>query len=122
MFGFWTQTVLAELASLVGRAEDSGRSLTRHQVIGAVQRLLARVDDVEGVVLFVDDADLADEATVDVLLQLAVASVPSMFVVLAYREERSPQALDRGIGALARTSRVLTLDHRAARRTTRPRR
>ena len=84
-----TQTVLAELASLVGRAEESGRSLTRHQVIGAAQRLLARVDDTDGVVLFVDDADLADEATIDVLLQLAAASVQSLLVVLAYRAERS---------------------------------
>ena len=108
--GSSTQTVLAELSSFAGRAADSGRSLTRHQVVGAVQRLLARVDDTEGVVLFVDDADLADEATIDVLLQLAVASVPSVLVVLAYREERSPQALDRGIGSLVRTSRVLTLD------------
>ncbi len=107
---FRTQTVLAELASLDGRAEHSDRSLTRHQVVGAVQRLLARVDDIEGVVLFVDDADLADEATIDVLLQLAAATTRSMLVVLAYRGERSLKALDRGIGCLARTRRALTLD------------
>jgi DNA-binding SARP family transcriptional activator len=108
--GFRTQMVLAELASLVGRAEDSGRSLTRHQVVGAVQRLLDGGHDTEGVVLVVDDADLVDEATLDVLLQLAVGSAGSMLVVLAYRPERSPQALDRVVGSLARTGRVLTLD------------
>ena len=100
--------MLSELASLVGRAEESGRSLTRHQVIGAMQRLLARIDDTDGVVLFVDDADLADEATIDVLLQLAGASVQSVLVVLAHRAERSIEVIERGSGSLARTSRVLS--------------
>ncbi len=108
--GSRTQTVLAELASLLERAEDSSRSLTRHQVIGAVQRLLARVDDTAGVVLVIDDADLADDATIDVLLQLAASPGWSRLVVLAYRAERSPEPLDRALGSLARTGRVLPLD------------
>ncbi len=105
-----TQSVLAELTSLSGRADDGRRSLTRHQVIAAAQRLLAQLRDVPGVVFLVDDADLADEATIDVLLQLATVSSRRLLVVFAYRAERTPRALDGGVGYLARAGRTLTLD------------
>jgi DNA-binding SARP family transcriptional activator len=79
--------------------------LTRHQVIGAFRRLLLAAG--EGpVVLIVDDAHLADEATLDVLPHLG----DGILVVLAYRPEAAPLALTRGVARLDRAGRATTLD------------
>ena len=104
------QATLAELTPLVARRELPAKSLTRHQVVGAVRRLLVAVAGEDGVALVVDDVDAADEATLDVLGQLVAREVPSTTLVLAHRTERWPQALDRTVASFARTGRVLTLE------------
>ena len=85
------------------------RALTRHQVLGAVQRLLAACG--RGVLLVVDDAHLADEATIDACVQLARACAgPPCLVVLAYRREAAQPVLVRQVGVLERAERVVEVD------------
>ena len=80
---------------MVSRSEPATQVLTRQRVLGAVRRVVGAVTEAEGVALVFDDVDAADEATVDVLVQLAAARFPALLVVLAYRAERAPPALDR---------------------------
>jgi DNA-binding SARP family transcriptional activator len=98
------RSVLAELTPLAAPAEPLGRPLTRHEVIGAVRRLLLAGD--APVVLAVDDAHLADEATIDTLLHLGTQIV----VLVAYRPEQAPQVLSRGVARLVRGGRAVELD------------
>ena len=66
-------------------------------MIGAFRRLLLAAGDGAPVVLFVDDAHLADEATIDVLDHLGSAG-GTLLAVLAYRPEAAPEAADPRIG------------------------
>ena len=108
--GAAARATLGELTSVVAQSDSSGGSFTRHQLVGAVRQLLGAVRDAAGVAIVVDDIDVADEATVDVLVQLATRATPALLVVLAYRAERSPAALDLGVAALARRGQVMSLD------------
>ncbi len=85
------RSVLSELASPPG-VDGATRSLTRQQVTGAVCSILEQVRQDNGVAMVVDDADLADEAAIDVLMQLATAATPRTVVVFAYRAERASVA------------------------------
>jgi DNA-binding SARP family transcriptional activator/tetratricopeptide (TPR) repeat protein len=80
--------------------------LTRHRVIGAFRRLLLAAAGDGPIALIVDDAHLADEATLDVLPHLGAP----VLVVLAYRAEAAPPSLARGVARLARAGRVTELD------------
>src|SRR6185312_17471335 len=60
-----------------------------------------------GVLLVVDDAHLADEATVEACEQLARADV---LVALAYRSEAAPRALARAVAGLDRAGRCTTIE------------
>ena len=108
--GSAARSALAELTTLVRRPEPTPRSVTRHQMIGALRRLLCVVGDTEGVVVVLDDADAADEATIDVLLRLATPAPWAMLVVLAYRAERSSEALGRRVASLAPAGRIESID------------
>jgi tetratricopeptide (TPR) repeat protein len=79
-------------------------------VIGAVHRLLT-ARDATGVLLVLDDAHLADDATVDACLHLAHAGgrVP-VLVLLAFRPESARQALTRAAAALDRAGRTAEID------------
>lgn len=101
------RAVLAELSSPDAPQEQP---LTRHQVIGAVRRLLLAAGDGAPVALVVDDAHLADEATIDVLHHLGAASGTPLLAVLAYRPEPAPEALTRGIARLALADRAVEID------------
>ncbi len=102
------RSTLAELTRPPG-ADPRKRGLTRHLVLGAVRRLLTACGS--GVLLVVDDAHLADEATVDACVQLARASAgPPCLVVLAYRREAAGPGLVRQVGVLERADRVVEVD------------
>jgi DNA-binding SARP family transcriptional activator/tetratricopeptide (TPR) repeat protein len=104
------RTVLAELTSSAGPTASQEMPLTRHGVIGAIRRLLVAAGDGAPVALIVDDAHLADEATIDALHHLASAGGAPLLPVLAYRPESAPEALTRGVARLARAGRAVEID------------
>ena len=106
-----TRSVLAELTMLAAPAPPLTGPLGRQQVIGAMRRLLVAAADAGVIVVVVDDAHLADDATTDVLLQLAgVSRAGRIVVVLSYRPERAGQVLARGVGRLDRAGAVVIID------------
>ena len=104
------RAVLAELTSLAAPTEPLEGPLARHQVIGALRRLLQAAAGGAAVALVLDDAHLADEATIDVLHHLGSAAGTPVLVVLAYRPESAPEALTRGVGRLARAGKAIEID------------
>ncbi|MHB8691301.1 MAG: ATP-binding protein, partial [Solirubrobacteraceae bacterium] len=104
------RSVLAELTPVAGPATALERALTRHEVIGAFRRLLVAAGDGAPVVLIVDDAHLADEATIDLLLHLGSLGGSPILAVLAYRPEPSREALIRGVQRLARGGKAVEID------------
>jgi len=105
-----SRSVLAELTSLA-RARPRAEGLTRHMVIGAIRRLLAVCSEGRGVMLVLDDAHLADDATAEACAHLARSgSGPSFLLVLAYRPETARPALLRGVAGLDRAGRSIGID------------
>ena len=104
------RSVLAELTAVAAPAAPLEGPLTRHQVIGAFRRLLLAAGDDAGVVLVVDDAHLADAATIEVLLHLGSTRGTPCVTVLAYRPEPSSELLTRGVARLARGGKALEID------------
>jgi DNA-binding SARP family transcriptional activator len=104
------RSVLAELSAVAGPAARLERPLTRHEVIGAFRRLLLAASDGAPVAVIVDDAHLADEATIDLLLHLGSLRGSAVLAVLAYRPEPSRAALVRGVQRLARGGSAVELD------------
>ncbi len=104
------RSVLAELTSVAGPAHALGRPLTRHEVIGAFRRLLLAASDGAPVAVIVDDAHLADEATIDLLMHLGSLGGGAVLAVLAYRPEPSREALIRGVQRLARGGNAVEID------------
>jgi DNA-binding SARP family transcriptional activator/tetratricopeptide (TPR) repeat protein len=96
-----------------GNAPEPPGPVSRHQVVGALTTLLRACADGAPTLLLLDDAQDADEATVDALLTLA-SSVPDVFVVLAYRpgaaSTASGDVLVTGVGRLHRQGRAALLD------------
>jgi DNA-binding SARP family transcriptional activator len=108
--GSRARSVLAELTSLAAPAAPLDSPLTRHRMIGAFRRLLLAAGDGAAVALVVDDAHLADEATIDVLHHLGSAGGTPVLAVLAYRPEPAPEALTRGVSRLARGGKAVEID------------
>jgi DNA-binding SARP family transcriptional activator len=108
--GTRARSVLAELTALAAPAAPLESPLTRHRVIGAFRRLLLAAGDGAAVALVVDDAHLADEATIDVLHHLGSAGGTPVLAVLAYRPEPAPEALTRGVARLARGGKAVEID------------
>ena len=104
------RSVLAELTSLAAPAAPLDSPLTRHRMIGAFRRLLLAAGDGAAVALVVDDAHLADEATIDVLQHLGSAGGTPVLAVLAYRPEPAPEVLTRGVARLARGGKAVEID------------
>lgn len=106
-----TRSVLAGLTPLAGPARPPADGLRRHMVIGAVHRLLGAAAGERGVLLVVDDAHLADDATADACAHLARTHGPHpLLVVLAYRPEVARAALARGVGRLEQAGCCATVD------------
>lgn len=86
----------------------SGPSLTRHQLLGVVRRLVAAVD--RPVVLIVDDAHHADESSLGVLALLTGPAPGSCSVVLCHHADVAPRPLQRAVTAAARRGPLDTID------------
>jgi tetratricopeptide (TPR) repeat protein len=84
--------------------------LTRHKVIGALRRLLLAAGNGAPVALVVDDAHLADEATIDVLNHIGSSSGTPILPVLAYRPAPAPDTLTRGVNRLVRGGKAIEID------------
>jgi DNA-binding SARP family transcriptional activator len=103
------RAVLAKLTSAQPPSPAEG-ALTRHRVIGALRRLIFAAGRGQTVVVLVDDAHLADEATIDVLQHLTSPAGTPILIVLAYRAESAPHGLNRALARLARANRVAEID------------
>ena len=103
-----SRSVLAELTPMVPSSDTREGALTRHQVVGAMRRLLdASAGDA---LMIVDDAQLADEATLDVLFHLPAVGVAPFLTVLAYRPAPASETMLREVARLDRAGRVTNLD------------
>jgi DNA-binding SARP family transcriptional activator/tetratricopeptide (TPR) repeat protein len=106
-----TRSILRELTPLAGPGQPPRSGLTRHMVIGAFRRLVTACRNVVGVMLLIDDAHLADDATAEACTHLVRAgSGLPLVVVLAYRPELARPTLAEGIAGWARAGRSLELD------------
>jgi DNA-binding SARP family transcriptional activator/tetratricopeptide (TPR) repeat protein len=105
------RSVLAELTLLAAPATPGKGGLTRHSVIGAARRLIMACQAATGVMLIIDDAHHADDATTEACVHLARAGGGLPFLaVLAYRPEAARQALTRGVAGLDRAGRSARID------------
>jgi DNA-binding SARP family transcriptional activator/tetratricopeptide (TPR) repeat protein len=107
--GQQARAVLAMLSAQAGPADALPGPLGRHQVVGAVRRLLLAASPGADILLQIDDAHLADDADVDVLVQLASAAAP-LCILLAVRPPPAGSALARGIARLQRAGLVQVME------------
>ncbi len=106
-----TRSILAALTPLAQPAPPLEAALTRHQVVAALQRVLAPTGPSPPTLLWVDDAHLLDQATAGALHQLVAASGDQpLMVLLACRSEWIRTSLPAGILALARADRTRSLE------------
>ncbi|MEP7280935.1 MAG: AAA family ATPase [Rubrivivax sp.] len=103
------RSVLAQLSPLAAPAAELPGPLGRHQVIGALRRLLLAASGGAQVMVLVDDAHLLDDADVDVLMHL-IASGPPVCVVLATRPPVPGSALGRGVSRLLGSGAMQALE------------
>ena len=105
------RSVLAGLTLLAAPATPRQGGLTRHSVIGATRRLIMACQGAAGVMLIIDDAHHADDATTEACVHLARAGGGLPFLaVLAYRPEAARQVLARGVADLDRAGRSAGID------------
>ena len=102
-----TRSVLAQLTPIAGPAPAPTGTLTRHQVIASLRRLLGG----EPTVILAEDADRCDEATADVLHQLIAGSAGPLVLIAASRTDRPRARPAGGLTELQRDacSRTVTL-------------
>jgi DNA-binding SARP family transcriptional activator len=103
------RTVLAQLSALAAPATEPLGPLGRHQVVGALRRLLLAAAPGSPVLLVVDDAHRLGDADVDVLAQLAVGGAPVCLLV-ATRALAPATALAQATARLQRAGVVHVLD------------
>jgi DNA-binding SARP family transcriptional activator/tetratricopeptide (TPR) repeat protein len=103
------RAVLALLSPLASPTDESQGPLGRHQVVGAIRRLLLAIAPDTDVLLQVDDAHLIDDADVEVLVQLAMAGGP-LCLLIATRPVAATTALARGVSRLQRAGVLRPLD------------
>ena len=107
--GARARTVLALLSPLAAPADEPLGPLGRHQVVGAVRRLLLAAAPETNILLQVDDAHLIDDADVEVLVQLAMAGGP-LCLLIAARPVAAASALARGVSRLQRAGVLRPLE------------
>lgn len=103
------RNVLALITPLATPGDPLAGPLGRHQVVGAIRRLLVASAAGADLMLQVDDAHLADDADVDVLLQLAMTGAP-VCVLISARPPAATSALGRGTARLQRAGAVQVMD------------
>jgi len=101
--------VLALLTPLAAPAPPLPGPLGRHQVVGAVRRLLLAASGGAELLLQVDDAHLADDADADALMQLAVTG-GALGLLLCLRPVGADSALGRGLARLQAAGALQLLD------------
>ena len=107
--GASARKVLALLSPLAAPADPLPGPLGRHQVIGAIRRLLVAAAAGGDLLLQIDDAHLAGDADIDVLLQLAMAGSP-VCVLISARPLAAGTTLARGISRLHGASALQVMD------------
>ena len=100
--------VLAAMSANAGDAKPLALPLGRHQVVGAVRRLLLATADDKPVLVIVDDAHSADDASLETLMQLA-AGGPPIFVLLACRPTLPP-LLERHVSRMLRAAQLEAIE------------
>jgi len=103
------RAVLSALSPSLRPTSGLQGPLGRHQVIGALRRVLLAASRGAPVVVQVDDAHLIDEADADVLLQLAVTGRP-VSVMLALRPPAAGASLARGMSRAIGGGHLLAID------------
>ncbi len=103
------RTVLALLSPLASPANVPLGPLGRHQVVGAIRRLLLASATSTDILLLIDDAHLIGDADVEVLVQLAVAGA-ALSLLIAARPTTPAAALARGVMRLQRAGTLQALD------------
>jgi len=103
------RSVVALLTPLAAPAPEPEGPLGRHQVIGAIRRLLLAASSGRDVMLLIDDAQWIDDAEADVLMHLASAG-PPLFLVLAMRPSSAGSELARGVARLAAAGTLRIID------------
>jgi DNA-binding SARP family transcriptional activator/tetratricopeptide (TPR) repeat protein len=103
------RNVLGLLTPLAAPSQPLPGPLGRHQVVGAIRRLLVASTAGDDVLLQIDDGHLADDADVDVLMQVAMGGAP-VCLLLAVRPVAADSALARGIARLEMAGALKVLD------------
>ena len=103
------RSVLALLSPQAGPADTLPGPLGRHQVVGAIHRLLQAAAPDRTALLQIDDAHLADDADVDVMTQLATTGA-GLCVLLATRPPAAGTALARALSRLQRSGVLQVLE------------
>lgn len=103
------RSVLAAISPLATPASALPGPLGRHQVIGAMRRLLLAASAGGDSMVLIDDAHLIEDADVDVLMHLCVAG-PPVCVVLAMRPPAPGSALGRGVSRLVGSGVMQAVD------------
>ena len=107
--GAQARAVLALVSPLAAPADPLPGPLGRHQVVGAVRRLLTAAAPGRQILLQVDDAHLVDDADLDVLAQLT-ASGAGLCVLLLTRPPATGTAWARVLGRLQRSGVLQVVD------------
>ncbi|MEO6205617.1 MAG: ATP-binding protein, partial [Mycobacteriales bacterium] len=105
-----TRAVLHRVIPIPGPVLPLELPVTRHQLVGAMQRLTEAAGRSRGVVLLVDDVERCDEATLEVLSLLGDLPMGRLVVVLAYRTPAANPAVERALSRAARFQPPLVLD------------
>lgn len=104
-----TRSVLAMVVvSLTGHVAPLDLPLTRHQMVGATQRLVEAVGAERGVVLIVDDLDRCDESSLQVLSLLGDRRSGQFILAVTSRDLRTNPSVAPAIARASRNHRPLT--------------
>ena len=103
-----TRAVLARFTPVVQSPDSTDMPFTRHQILGAMQRLLEGAG--ERVVIVVDDAHRADDSSLGVLAQLTERSEGGPIVVFSFRPEAAGPGVHHAIARAARHGAPTTVD------------
>ncbi|GAB2594960.1 hypothetical protein GCM10027034_30390 [Ramlibacter solisilvae] len=106
--GAHAQAVLSAMTPAAGARQELALPIGRHQVVGAVRRLLLATADAKPVLLIVDEAHAADDSSAELLVQLA-ASGPPVFVLLSCRPQL-PELLQGHVSRMLRAGTLEAVD------------
>jgi DNA-binding SARP family transcriptional activator len=106
------RNVLGLLTPLAAPTRPLPGPLGRHQVVGAIRRLLVAATAGGDVLLHIDDGHLADDADADVLMQIAMSGAP-VCLLLGMRSPGAASVLGRGIARLEAAGALRVLDVQA---------